>query len=74
MDNTETLVQLDEIDRRLIKELVKDGRVSMLALAQRLHVSRTHVYARVERLEKAGVIEGFAARINLERAGLRLRH
>ncbi|MBN7450199.1 Lrp/AsnC family transcriptional regulator [Mycobacteroides abscessus] len=69
MDNAETLVQLDEIDRRLIKELVKDGRVSMLALAQRLHVSRTHVYARVERLEKAGVIEGFAARINLERAG-----
>ncbi|CAM3139122.1 transcriptional regulator [Mycobacterium intermedium] len=62
-------VQLDEVDRRLIRELVKDGRISMLALAQRAHVSRTHVYARVERLERMGVIEGFTARINLEKAG-----
>ncbi|GAA1186811.1 Lrp/AsnC family transcriptional regulator [Mycolicibacterium alvei] len=70
MDEAVTHVQLDEIDRRLIRELVKDGRVSMLALAQRAHVSRTHVYARIERLEKAGVIEGFTARINMEKAGL----
>jgi len=64
-----TPVQLDDVDRTLIKELVRDGRVSMMALAQRAHVSRTHVYARIERLEKAGVIEGFTARINTERAG-----
>lgn len=69
MENSVTHVQLDDVDRRLIKELVKDGRVSMLALAQRAHVSRTHVYARIERLEKAGVIEGFTARINMEKAG-----
>lgn len=62
-------IRLDDVDRRLIKELVRDGRQSMLALAQRAHVSRTHVYARIERLEKAGVIEGFAARINMEKAG-----
>jgi len=69
MDDAVPAVQLDDVDRRLIKELVKDGRVSMLALAQRAHVSRTHVYARIERLEKAGVIEGFSARINMEKAG-----
>lgn len=69
MDDAVPQVQLDDVDRRLIKELVKDGRVSMLALAQRAHVSRTHVYARIERLEKAGVIEGFSARINMEKAG-----
>lgn len=69
MDNTPAHVQLDDIDRRLIKELVKDGRVSMLELARRAHVSRTHVYARIERLEKAGVIEGFTTRINMEKAG-----
>ncbi|GAB3005706.1 Lrp/AsnC family transcriptional regulator [Mycobacterium bourgelatii] len=68
-DTAPSRVQLDEVDRRLIRELVKDGRISMLALAQRAHVSRTHVYARVERLERAGVIEGFTARINLEKAG-----
>lgn len=69
MDDTMTHVRLDDVDRRLIKELVRDGRVSMMALAQRAHVSRTHVYARIERLEKAGVIEGFTARINMEKAG-----
>lgn len=68
-DHAVAPLQLDDVDRRLIKELVKDGRVSMLALAQRAHVSRTHVYARIERLEKAGVIEGFTARINMEKAG-----
>lgn len=62
-------LEIDDVDRRLIRELVKDGRVSMLELAKRAHVSRTHVYARIERLEKAGVLEGFTARINLERAG-----
>jgi DNA-binding Lrp family transcriptional regulator len=69
MDDTMAPVQLDDVDRRLIKELVRDGRVSMMALAQRAHVSRTHVYARLERLENAGVIEGFTARINMEKAG-----
>jgi DNA-binding Lrp family transcriptional regulator len=69
MDSTGTHLQLDDVDRKLIKELVSDGRVSMLALAQRAHVSRTHVYARIERLEQAGVIEGFTARINMEKAG-----
>ncbi|HTQ17003.1 Lrp/AsnC family transcriptional regulator [Mycobacterium sp.] len=62
-------VQLDEIDRRLIRELTKDGRISMLELAKRAHVSRTHVYSRIEQLQRSGVIEGFTARINLERAG-----
>lgn len=61
--------QLDDVDRRLIRELIKDGRVSMLELAKRAHISRTHVYTRIERLEQAGVIEGFTARINLEKAG-----
>jgi DNA-binding Lrp family transcriptional regulator len=69
MDDAATHLQLDEVDRRLLKELVNDGRVSMLALAQRAHISRTHVYARIERLEQAGVIEGFTARINMEKAG-----
>jgi DNA-binding Lrp family transcriptional regulator len=41
----------------------------MLELAKRAHISRTHVYARVERLEREGVIEGFSARINMEKAG-----
>lgn len=42
----------------------------MRALAQRLHISRANAYARVERLQLEGVISGFSARIDPERAGL----
>lgn len=69
MDGESDGLVLDDVDRRLIRELVKDGRMSMLELAKRAHVSRTHVYARIERLEEAGVIEGFTARINMAKAG-----
>ncbi|OBF05274.1 Lrp/AsnC family transcriptional regulator [Mycobacterium sp. 852002-10029_SCH5224772] len=68
-DDTTASLELDDVDRRLIRELVNDGRVSMLELAKRAHISRTHVYSRIERLEQRGIIEGFTARINLERAG-----
>lgn len=56
---------LDEVDRSLIRALVADGRISMLELSKRAHVSRTHLYSRIERLQQAAIVEGFTARINL---------
>ncbi|MFE9202264.1 Lrp/AsnC family transcriptional regulator [Micromonospora sp. NPDC007230] len=61
---------LDEVDRRILRELVDDGRLSMRTLADRVHVSRTNAYARVERLIRDGVITGFQARVAPEPAGL----
>ncbi|TCB98581.1 Lrp/AsnC family transcriptional regulator [Micromonospora zingiberis] len=61
---------LDEVDRRLLDELTRDGRISIRTLAERVHVSRTNAYARVERLVRDGVITGFAARVAPEPAGL----
>ncbi|MCW3815180.1 Lrp/AsnC family transcriptional regulator [Micromonospora sp. DR5-3] len=61
---------LDEVDRRILRELVDDGRLSMRTLAERVHVSRTNAYARVERLIRDGVITGFRARVAPEPAGL----
>ncbi|MFE9655094.1 Lrp/AsnC family transcriptional regulator [Micromonospora sp. NPDC006431] len=61
---------LDEVDRRILRELVNDGRLSMRTLAERVHVSRTNAYARVERLIRDGVITGFRARVAPEPAGL----
>ncbi len=61
---------LDTVDRRIIKELVADGRVSIRALATKANISRAHAYVRIERLQNAGIIEGFTARISHERAGL----
>ncbi|MFF1946311.1 Lrp/AsnC family transcriptional regulator [Rhodococcus qingshengii] len=68
--DTSSVYELDAIDRRLIKELVKDSRISIRALAEKAHISRAHTYVRIERLQDAGIIEGFTARISTEKAGL----
>ena len=62
-------VQLDDTDRALIAELRADGRLSMRALAERLHISRASAYTRVERLASEGVITGYTASIDPERYG-----
>jgi DNA-binding Lrp family transcriptional regulator len=41
----------------------------MRAVAARLHISRANVYARVERLEKTGVITGYSATIDPQKYG-----
>ncbi|TDC43414.1 Lrp/AsnC family transcriptional regulator [Micromonospora sp. KC213] len=65
-----SVTALDEVDRRVLDELVRDGRISIRTLAERVHVSRTNAYARVERLLRDGVITGFGARVAPEPAGL----
>jgi DNA-binding Lrp family transcriptional regulator len=61
---------LDGVDRAIIAELVRDGRIAIRTLAEKVHVSRANAYARVARMRADGVIAGFAARLNPERAGL----
>ncbi|WP_435209837.1 Lrp/AsnC family transcriptional regulator [Micromonospora sp. bgisy143] len=61
---------MDEVDRRILAELVRDGRTSVRTLAERIHISRTNAYARVERLVRDGVITGFRAQVAPEAAGL----
>jgi DNA-binding Lrp family transcriptional regulator len=62
-------VQLDETDRALVAALREDGRLSMRALAEKLHISRASAYTRVERLVSQGVITGYTASIDPERYG-----
>jgi DNA-binding Lrp family transcriptional regulator len=62
--------QLDETDRRIVRALHADGRMSMRDLAQQVHVSRASVYTRVNRLLNEGVIQAFTIRVDPERAGL----
>lgn len=59
----------DELDRRLIRLLQQDGRMSVRALAEAVHISRASAYARLTRLVEDGVISGFGARVDPERLG-----
>ena len=60
---------LGDLDRHVVMLLRANARLSMRALAAELHISRANAYARVERLEKAGVITGYSATINPQKYG-----
>ncbi|WP_413808385.1 Lrp/AsnC family transcriptional regulator [Streptomyces sp. OE57] len=60
---------LDDIDRDILRLLQMDGRASIRSVAEQVHVSRANAYARINRLIDDGVIRGFSARVDQERAG-----
>lgn len=53
--------KIDEKDRRILRELSRDGRVSNLDLAERVALSPSATLRRVQALEAAGVIAGYRA-------------
>ncbi|MER6283485.1 Lrp/AsnC family transcriptional regulator [Streptomyces sviceus] len=65
-----TAVPLDDIDRQILARLLRDGRVSVRALAEDVHISRANAYTRIGRLVAEEVITGFTAQLNPQRAGL----
>ena len=63
---------LDRIDRRILDELQRDGRLPNQALAERVALSPSPCLRRVRALEAAGVIRGYAALVDPSRVGLGL--
>ncbi|BCB90717.1 Lrp/AsnC family transcriptional regulator [Phytohabitans suffuscus] len=61
---------LDDVDRRMVAELVKDGRMAVRTLAERLHISRANAYSRLGRLVRDRVIRGFSVRLDPAQVGL----
>lgn len=62
--------QLDEIDRKILRVLAQDGRVSNQKLAEQVNLSATPCWNRVKALEEAGVISGYAAILDQHALGL----
>jgi Lrp/AsnC family leucine-responsive transcriptional regulator len=60
---------LDDVSRRILAILAHDGRASYQAIADQVGLSRPAVMERVKRLEEAGVITGYAARVDRARIG-----
>jgi Lrp/AsnC family transcriptional regulator, leucine-responsive regulatory protein len=63
---------LDPINRRLLKELQEDARVTMAELGRRINLSAPAVAERVQRLERAGVITGYRAEVDPKAVGFPL--
>lgn len=63
-------MDLDDIDLALLRALNTDARLPASELAAKANVSRGTVYARLERLRRAGVIRGFTLDVDHHRLGL----
>ena len=63
------MAPLDDIDLQIVAALRADGRLSVRALAEALHISRASAYARVKRLETSRVITGYTAIVDPRRCG-----
>jgi Lrp/AsnC family leucine-responsive transcriptional regulator len=63
---------VEDIDRKIVALLAGDGRMSFTDLARETGLSVSAVHQRVRRLQKRGVIRGFAAVLDHEAVGLPL--
>ncbi|MEV4889575.1 winged helix-turn-helix transcriptional regulator [Nonomuraea sp. NPDC055795] len=63
---------MEEIDRRIVTLLAKDGRMSFTDLARETGLSVSAVHQRVRRLEKRGIVRGYTAVIDHDAIGLPL--
>ncbi|RFC68691.1 MULTISPECIES: Lrp/AsnC family transcriptional regulator [Mesorhizobium] len=58
-------IKLDSIDVKILDAVQHDGRITKLALAEKVGLSATPAWLRLRRLEKAGIVRGYRAEIDL---------
>lgn len=63
---------MDHIDEHIISLLQKNARMSLKDLAKEVYLSTPAVSARIEKLEKEGVITGYSAKINPLKLGFHI--
>lgn len=60
---------LDDFDRAILRLLAQEGRLSVTDLAARISLSKSPTQTRLRRLEAAGYIRGYRARLDQRRLG-----
>jgi len=63
----------DRIDDSILRELQKNARLSNKELAAKVGLAPSSCLERVRRLQEKGVLEGYAARVNLKALGVGLQ-
>ncbi|MFC4557768.1 Lrp/AsnC family transcriptional regulator [Virgibacillus kekensis] len=62
-------MKYDEVDKKIIEELIRDGRLSYVELAEKVGLSRVAVKDRIQQLRDDEVIENFTVVVNSEKFG-----
>ncbi|QRI61942.1 Lrp/AsnC family transcriptional regulator [Shinella sp. PSBB067] len=60
-------MKLDAIDLRILEAIQENGRITKLALAEKAGLSPTPCWLRLRKLEKAGIVSGYHARVAVRR-------
>ena len=63
------MIEIDDIDAKLLRALARDASQSAGALGRRLGLSQPAIWRRIKRLEEAGVILGRQLRLDAEKLG-----
>lgn len=58
-------MKLDSIDLKILDAVQREGRITKLGLAERVGLSATPAWMRLRKLEKAGIIRGYRADLDL---------
>ena len=62
---TQNRLNMDDIDRQILSLMKDNARISLKSLAEHTYLSSTAVSARIEKLERAGYIQGYFTKINI---------
>jgi Lrp/AsnC family leucine-responsive transcriptional regulator len=65
--------EMSDLQKRLIRELQEDGRVSYRELAHRLHFSPPTIAAAIRDLESSGVVRKFTVQLDMAQLGFLMR-
>lgn len=63
------MTNLDRLDQKILRELTADGRISNVALAERVGLSPSACLRRVQELERSGAIKGYRAVLDPVKTG-----
>ncbi|MBW4971550.1 Lrp/AsnC family transcriptional regulator [Croceibacter atlanticus] len=65
------VIKLDSTDKKLLKLLQEDSNRTVKSLAEILGKTTTPIFERIKKLEKEGLIDGYAAKLNAKKLGLK---
>jgi Lrp/AsnC family leucine-responsive transcriptional regulator len=63
-------IELSDIDRRILRALQEDGRMTIQAIADRVGLSPSPCLRRVRQMERQGIIGAYSAIIDQDKVGL----
>ena len=64
---------MDKIDRKIINSLQKNARASLKDLSKECFILSPAIAARINKLEKSGIINGYHSSIDIEKIGFHVR-